>query len=87
MSAVFDIITPVVTVPGNPVLSGELTALLAVPSNPANPLTPLFAAGFGNPYLINNSVRVDYTLDAASDPDGTATGSASIALKAPTYPL
>ena len=87
VSAVFDIITPVVTVPGNPVLSGELTALLAVPSNPANPLTPLFAAGFGNPYLINNSVRVDYTLDAASDPDGTATGSASIALKAPTYPL
>ena len=87
VTAVFDIITPVVTVPGNPVLSGELTALLAVPSNPANPLTPLFAAGFGNPYLINNSVRVDYTLDAASDPDGTATGSASIALKAPTYPL
>jgi hypothetical protein len=30
---------------------------------------------------------VDYTLDAANDPDGTATGSASIALKAPTYPL
>jgi hypothetical protein len=86
-SAVFDSSTPEVTVPGNPVLSGELTALLAVPSNPANPLTPLFAAGFGNPYLINNSVRVDYTLDAASDPDGTATGSASIALKAPTYPL
>jgi hypothetical protein len=86
-TAVFDSTTPVVTVPGNPLLSGELTALLAVPSNPANPLTPLFAGGFGNPYLINNSVRVGYTLDAASDPDGTATGSASIALKAPTYPL
>jgi hypothetical protein len=86
-SAVFDSTTPVVTVPGDPMLSGELTALLAVPSNPANPLTPLFAAGFGNPYLINNSVRVDYTLDAAADPDGTASGSASIAATAPTYPL
>jgi hypothetical protein len=86
-SALFDSTTPVVTVPGDPTLSAELTALLAVPSNPANPLTPLFAAGFGAPYLINNSVRVSYTLDAAANPDGTAVGSASLAAVAPTYPL
>jgi len=86
-TALFDSTTPVVTVPGDPMLSAELTALLAVPSNPANPLTPLFAEGFGTPYLINNSVRVDYTLDAAANPDGTATGSASLAAVAPTYPL
>ncbi len=85
--AEFDSTTPVVTVPGDTMLSDELTALLAVPSNPANPLTPLFAAGFGNPYLVNNSVRVSYTLDAAANPDGTATGSASLAAVAPTYPL
>jgi hypothetical protein len=86
-TALFDSTTPVVTVPGNPNLSAQLTALLAVPSNPANPLTPLFAAGFGTPYLINNSVRVNYTLDAAVDPDGTAIGSAALAAAAPVYPL
>ena len=86
-TALFDSTTPVVTVPGNPNLSAQLTALLAVPSNPANPLTPLFAAGFGTPYLINNSVRVNYTLDAALDPDGTAIGSAALAAAPPVYPL
>ena len=45
--------------------SAELTAALAVPSNPANPDTPLFDPGFGSPYLINNSYRVSYALDAA----------------------
>jgi pimeloyl-ACP methyl ester carboxylesterase len=77
-SALFDSTTPVV--PG-------LTALLAVPNNPLNPLTPLFAAGFGSPYLINNSARVDYAVDAAGDPDGTASGSASLAARAPSYGL
>jgi len=80
-SALFDSTTPVV--PGEP----ELTALLAVPHNQSNPLTPLFAAGFGSPYLINNSVRVDYAVDAAGDPDGTASGSAELAAKAPSYGL
>jgi hypothetical protein len=80
--ALFDSTTPVV--PG----STELTDLLAVPVvNPADPITALFAEGFGNPYLINNSVRVNYTLDAASNPDGTAIGSAAIAAKAPSYGL
>lgn len=86
-TALFDSTTPVVTIPGNATLSMQLTALLAVPNNPANPLTALFAAGFGSPFLINNSVRVNYALDAAADPDGTAIGSASLAAVAPTYPL
>jgi Prolyl oligopeptidase family len=82
LTALFDSTTPVV--PG----STALTDLLAVPVvNPADPITELFAEGFGNPYLINNSVRVNYTIDAASDPDGTAIGSAAIAATAPTYGL
>ncbi len=86
--ALFDSTTPVVTVPNDPTLSTELTDLLAVPAiNPAVPVTALFAQGFGNPYLINNSVRVNYTLDAAGDPDGTAVGSASLAAAAPMYGL
>lgn len=63
-TALFDSTTPIVTIPGNPTLSAELTAALAVPSN------PLFAVGFGSPYLINNAYRVSYALDAAQDPDG-----------------
>jgi hypothetical protein len=69
-TALFDSTTPTVSIPGQPVLSAELTAALAVPSNPANPETPLFAAGFGSPYLLNNSFRVGYAIDAATDPDG-----------------
>lgn len=94
-SALFDSTTPTVTVPGNPVLSEELTALLAVPSNPANPDTPIFDAGFGNPYLINNAYRVSYALDAASNPDGglppppgvTVPPDAGLAAMAPTQTL
>ena len=84
-SALFDSATPVVTVPGDATLSAQLTAALAVPSNPSNPDTPLFAAGFGSPYLINNSFREAYALDAASDPDGTQapTPSARLAAAAP----
>jgi hypothetical protein len=85
--ALFDSTTPTVTIPGDATLSTQLTDLLAIPSNPANPFTPVFAAGFGNPYLINNSVRVNYTLDAAQDPDGTALGAATLAMGAPVYPL
>jgi len=74
-TALFDSTTPVVTVPGNPALSAQLTALLSVPGSPGYPLppgpqTPLFAAGFGSSYLINNAYRVSYALDAASNPDG-----------------
>lgn len=55
--ALFDSATPVT---GN----SALDAALAVPSN------PLLASGFGNPYLINNSVRVAAALDALASPDG-----------------
>lgn len=44
--------------------NATLDSLLAPPSN------PLFAAGFGDPYLINNSVRIAYVTDAAANPDG-----------------
>jgi poly(3-hydroxybutyrate) depolymerase len=53
-----------------PTQPAALAPLLAVPSNPNNPLTPLFAAGFGEPNLINNNYRVSYAVDAASNPDG-----------------
>jgi len=95
-TAVFDGTTPVVTVPGNAALSAELTALLSVPGSPTYPVppgpeTPLFAAGFGSPYLINNSYRVSYALDAASNPDGalppTQRAGAPLAAAAPTQPL
>lgn len=95
LTAAFDSTTPVVTVPGNPVLSATLTALLSVPGSPGYPFppnaqTPLFAAGFGSPYLINNSYRVSYALDAASNPDGaTPPGQAGAPLAAtmPVQPL
>jgi pimeloyl-ACP methyl ester carboxylesterase len=89
-TALFDSTTPVVTVPGNPTLSGELTAALSVPPNAFNPPsanTPLFQAGFGSPYLIINSFRESYALDAAADPDGafpTPTAGAKLAAEAPT---
>lgn len=57
-TALFSNSTP--TVPGNP----QLTALLAVPSN------PIFAIGFGTPNLITNDYRVSYAIDAAENPDG-----------------
>lgn len=95
VTALFDSTTPVVTVPGNAFLSAELTALLLVPGSPGYPLpptaqTPLFAAGFGSPYLINNSYRVAYALDAAGNPDGaTPPGAAGapLAAMAPVQPL
>jgi Prolyl oligopeptidase family len=72
-TALFDKTTPVVSIPGEPALSGELTVLLAVPPTPALPLspqTPIFQLGFGSPFLINNDYRVSYAVDAATDPDG-----------------
>ena len=96
VTAAFDSTTPVVTVPGNVPLSLELTALLSVPGSPTYPVppgpeTPLFAAGFGSPYLVNNSYRVSYALDAASNPDGalppTSRAGAPLAAAAPTQPL
>ncbi len=69
-TALFDSATPTVSIPNDPVLSQELTAALAVPSDPTNPDTPLFDLGFGPSYLITNAYRVSYALDAAADPDG-----------------
>jgi hypothetical protein len=91
----FDSNTPVVTVPNNPTLSAELTALLLSPGDPNYPLppsaqTPLFAAGFGSPFLINNSYRVAYALDAASNPDGavpTPGAGVPLAISVPAQPL
>ena len=56
-NALFDSTTPVTPYP-------SLTAALAVPAN------PVFAAGFGNPYLIINDYRLNYVLDAVANPDG-----------------
>ena len=96
-TAVFDSTTPVVNIPGQAQFSGELTALLSVPGTagyplPSGPQTPLFAAGFGSPYLINNSYRVAYGEDALSNPDGALPLPAvkagfPLASPAPTQPL
>jgi hypothetical protein len=91
-TALFDSTTPVVTVPGNATLSAELTALLSVPGSANYPLpptaqTPLFAAGFGSPFLINNSFRVSYVLDAASNPDGAVPAPAAGVPLAATEPV
>lgn len=89
-TALFNSTTPTVNVPGQPVLSAELTAALAVPSDPTNPLTPIFAAGFGSPYLMNNDYRVSYAVDAASNPDGavpTPQAGVPLAAAAPTQTL
>ena len=67
-TALFNIATPT-TLGGQP-LPPPLPTLLAVPSNPANPDTPLFDLGFGSPYLIINDYRAGYALDAAGNPDG-----------------
>jgi hypothetical protein len=89
-TALFNSTTPTVTVPGQPALSAILTAALAVPSNPANPDTPLFDLGFGSPYLIINDYRVSYALDAASNPDGavpTPSAGVPLAAKPPTQTM
>ncbi len=89
-TALFDSTTPVVNIPGQATLSAELTAALAVPSDPNNPLTPLFALGFGTPYLINNDYRVSYAVDAATNPDGavpTPTAGVPLAAAKPTQTL
>jgi hypothetical protein len=74
-TALFDSATPVVSIAGNATASAELTAILSVPGSASYPLpptaqTPLFALGFGDPYLINNTYRISYALDAFSNPDG-----------------
>lgn len=88
-SALFNSTTPTVTVPGNPMLSAALTAALQEPSPTSSPQAPLFDAGFGTPYLLNDSVRVSWAIDAAADPDGedaALTGAAAAPTLAPAPP-
>jgi hypothetical protein len=89
-TALFDSTTP--TVPGQPLL----TALLSIPGSASYPLpvTPqqaaLFSVGFGSPFLINNSYRVSYAIDAVTSPDGALPpqkAGVPLASPAPTQPL
>ncbi|MBS0387892.1 MAG: prolyl oligopeptidase family serine peptidase [Proteobacteria bacterium] len=50
--------------------NATLDALLAEPSDPNDPRTPLFRLGFGTMNLVKNSFRVAYVADAAGQPDG-----------------
>ena len=64
--------------------AGPLAPYLGIPNN------PVFAVGFGNPYLINNDVRIVYAQDAATNPDGavpTPTAGVPLAATAPTQTL
>lgn len=80
-SALFDSTTPTTTDLANAgVPAPYQTALAAAMSVPAN---PLFASGFGSPYLINNTYRISYVLDAATNPDGALTPTASLAAQPP----
>jgi hypothetical protein len=88
--AEFDSTTPVVSIPGEALLSAELTVALAKPSNAANPDTALFDLGFGSPSLVNNDYRVTYAVDAATDPDGavpTPVAGVPLAAAVPKVPL
>jgi hypothetical protein len=69
-SALFSNQTP--AVPGNP----QLTAMLAIPSN------PIFATGFGTPSLFNNTFRVNYSIDATMHPDGATQTPPTVSLAA-----
>jgi alpha/beta superfamily hydrolase len=67
--ALFDSTTP--TQAEYPMVPPPLIAAMAVPPiDPNIPVTEVWHAGFGNPYLINNNYRVSYVLDAAQNPDG-----------------
>ncbi len=69
LTALFDSATP--TQAEYPMVPPQLIAAMAVPPiDPQNPVTEVWNAGFGNPYLINNNYRVSYVLDAAANPDG-----------------
>ena len=67
-----------------PDISPTIDALLAPPAN-----NPVADAGFGVPFLINDSARVAYLEDALANPDGAVpTPTAGVPLAAsPQYPL
>ncbi len=87
-SAVFDIATPTLAETGN---NAELAAVLALPPTPLLPLdasTPVFQAGFGSPFLVNNAYRVSYAADALTNPDPALVGlGAGLPATPPTHPL
>ncbi len=67
--ALFDSAAP--TQAEYPMVPPPLIAAMAVPPiDPNNPVTQIWHAGFGNPYLVTNNYRVSYVLDAAGNPDG-----------------
>ena len=64
-----------------PTVPAQVLALMAVPTvSPSVPATQIWAAGFGNPYLVTNDYRVSYVADFAGNPDGAL-------LPTPTYAL
>lgn len=89
-TALFDSDTPM-NATGNAQLDAVLNVALAVPSDPNDPRTPIFAAGFGTSYLVNNSFRVGYAVDAATNRDGAnttpQTAGLPLAAAVPTQPL
>jgi poly(3-hydroxybutyrate) depolymerase len=72
-AALFDSTTPISST-GVAQIDAAADALLAEPASP--PYSPseaaLFDAGFGTPYLINNTYRVQYVDDAIENPDEAA---------------
>ena len=92
-TALFDSTTPTAAdfpsgVPAQ--TAAELAVLMAVPTpNPADPATEIWYAGFGNPFLVNNSYRIGYVLDAATNMDGALATPATytLAATAPTQTL
>ena len=75
VTALFDSSPPTTGLPA------QLAALLAVPTpNPQVPATQIWFVGFGNPFLINDTFRLNYVEDFAGNPDGAL-------LPTPTYAL
>ena len=87
-SALFDSTTPTQADTGG---NAELAAALAIPPTfllPTSASTPIFQAGFGNPYLINNSYRIAYAADALTNPDPGLVGAGVTRVATPpTQPL
>ena len=92
-TALFDSTTPTAadfpsTVPAQ--TAAELAVLMEVPTpSPTNLATQIWYVGFGNPYLVNNSYRIGYVLDAATNMDGALATPATYTLAAtpPTQTL
>ena len=88
LSAAFDSTTPSVAETGN---NAQLAAALGIPPTfllPASAATPVFQAGFGSPFLINNSYRIAYAADALTNPDPALLGTGVTRVATPpTQPL